>query len=1254
MLAFLKTKLTTVGATSNREQIKDQKRRLRSFLGISDQLEDDHTDFDEIRTEGSCEWLTRKQGFTHWRDGEDTRVFWLSGNPATGKSFLAAYVVDHLKNLNAASSYYFFKEGDKVKSVLSKCFLSLAYQTALTNVSIRENFLAMDEDDIQLDKEDYRAIWRRLFVGGILQQSLYHSHYWVLDALDECKNYVHLIPLLAKIEASVPIRIFITTRPSLELQGRLQQTSMGLEYQQILPQDTIEDIKLYVEENLDCLNTEDGSGPRQQLITTILEKSEGCFLWVRLVLGELRNVYSTAETQKILGDVPLGMDQLYSRTLATMSMASYGKDLARAILIWTICSVRPLTIAELKHALELDVADTVHSLEKQIASSCGHLIYVDSQSKVQMVHQTARNFLIRPDTISEFSFHEGDGHRRLAKVCLRYLTSEEMRAPRARRHSTARLIIERSPFLDYAATSFYEHIGRSSSAEQIMFGLIHSFLHSSNVTSWIEYVAQTGDLGHMIRTGTVLQTYLKRRAKHFSPLGKEVQVVDLWATDLIRVVAKFGHNLLRFPPSIYHLVPPFCPREAAPYRQFGVSARGIAVVGLSTTVWDDRLACIAHRKGRTSAVACSDSIFAVGASNGLVTTYHTATCQEIGKMEHGELVKSLEFNSSGRLLASAGRKSIQVWEVTTRTLVWRFDTSHQSIALLFTSNSKHLVTACRDNHVLSYDLITGERVKKEPWHMDSGPSSRISQAPDTAAFSLELNLLAFVYRGSAINLWNWTSGEFFGVCENSAVKKGNRAFSAVSLVFNPAANTSLLAAAFYDGELVLFDPLEGDVKETCKADALTLACSPDGRTLAGGDSSGVIKLFDFETLKLLHIISGRDQAIRAMAFCGNNLRFVDTRGSQINVWEPAVLVRQYEDEETSDTLSNTLKEVGTPEMHEIDMITAIACDSRGEHVYCGTENGSVSMFEISTGKEHQKLYKHIDGISVTELVFDEKERNIASADSSGKVLVYQLKSASGQTVSCLLLECRTKETIHQVLFSPNSSRVLVSSANEDTLYALDGSIKKPISRAGASRRVWTWANHPQHPNLLILIVQNSFWIYEWEDLKNLSGGSGTHMDFEVSSDLEIKQSYSCWHGQRLATEFREINRSRSRMCLLLWRSSDFDISTSSTSPQPTLQPLADRLANLIGTFGTMIGIVRDAILFLDQDGWICSVEMEESEPEYYKRHFFLPFDWLITNEDLLFGATGKGDVVFSRKDELAVIKRGLECVELVPFEQKPD
>ena len=139
---------------------------LSRYLNVSCTPIDELSSLEDARIPGSCEWLTSKKNFLDWQFNEDTqRFFWLTGQPATGKSVITAHVVDCLDENNC--SYYFFRHGDQNGSSLSGLLLSIAYQMAQKSRPIREKLLEVSQDDSVLVKDDYRGIWRRLFVGGI-------------------------------------------------------------------------------------------------------------------------------------------------------------------------------------------------------------------------------------------------------------------------------------------------------------------------------------------------------------------------------------------------------------------------------------------------------------------------------------------------------------------------------------------------------------------------------------------------------------------------------------------------------------------------------------------------------------------------------------------------------------------------------------------------------------------------------------------------------------------------------------------------------------------------------------------------------------------------------------------------------------------------------------------------------------------------------------------------------------------------------
>jgi WD40 repeat protein len=996
----------------------------------------------------------------------------------------------------------------------------------------------------------------------------------------------------------------------------------------------------------------DNEESRQRMANKILDKSAGCFLWVRLVLQELKQVHTSADIRQVLEDVPSDMDELYARILESMSRASYGKALAKAILTWAVCSVRPLTTDELYHALQIDIRDTLDNVQKAITTSCGQLVCVDAQSRVQMIHQTARDFLLQPSITSEFAIDRRSGHKRLATSCLRYLNSNEMKSSTRRRLSASNINKERSPFAAYACNSFYEHIANASSTDDEILFMVEKFLSSSNVLSWIEYIAKNSDLNRVIQTGKMLRNFLQRRSNHVSPLGKEVAVLDSWSTDLIRLVTKFGMNLSTSPSSIHHLIPPFCPPETAPRRQFAASSRGIAVFGLSPTTWDDCLSTIVFPHEQLSALACSDKHFAVALSGGKVMIYHDTTCQEVRTLRPKESARILQFGERGKVLASAGMKTIHIWETDSWEQLWSFDITHQCMSLAFADEDKLLLGALRNNQLIFWDLTTGLLRDSVDWTSElEGQQAYAVRRPTTAAFSVALGLLAVVYRGQDILLWDVEQDGLYDTYgkDVGAVRSSRRGSSATvwNLIFSPDPTATLLAAAYSDGDLLLFDTSEGVIKESVFANAQTLASSPNGRTLASGDSSGTIQLFDFETLKLLYRINSEDHGIKCLAFSSDNHRLFDIRGSHCRVWDPITLVRQDLDEEISDTtsISTVPQEVSLDDSKSVILITALTSHAGSEVFFCGREDGSVYVYETKTSLQSRKIFGHADGVSVTSLFFDDKSQVLSSADLSSRVMSHKLirQQKAWEAVETVF-DSRTGAAVDQILSNKGHTRLLVSSANTDTLWSLmadSSTIVEVIS--WEDRGPYRWASHPNNHEQLILVTNTIARLYSWHTMELLTGPEGILLEGAILPELAIRSIIPCFGNTILATVFAESAKGpHGRSTLPLWNAYDFNPQSKATVPVPRYRYLADQVEFLIGAYG-------ERLVFLHASGWICSAEPQTldsvSHNTRYARHFFLPADWLSTTNELMIEVLQNGDIICVKRDEVAVIKRGLETSE---------
>ena len=473
--------------TSRRQLHGDQRRQINAYLGISDAPEDDLMTVDQRRMEGSCEWLTRKESFHQWQNAGSSPFYWVSAKPASGKSVLSGHVIQHLKSTGHDCSFYFFKRGVLIKCTIGYFLRSIAWQMANGHSVTTDAILGLCEREDQLEEADYLKIWRKLFLETILKKDVDCPRFIVIDGLDECKMGSELVSFLLKMTDTSSIRGFRTSRDRFDAHRQAPPARKRVVQDEVLASDTNSDIEMYLDAHMKQLPLPTANS-RQLAIEEILNKSSGCFFWVHLVLRELEQVHTATEVHQVLDRVPADMDDLYSMILVSIAQAQYGKHLAKAILIWTVCAARPMTTGELYHALQIDIKESIDDLRKLISAVCGQLIYVDTQSRVKLVHLTARDFLIQQTDYPDFLMNKRSGHKRLALSCVQYLNGNEMRGPRHRKLNVGPLSKERCEFASYACQSLSEHIAHVDSADDEILLALALLSTSPNVLHGLNFL----------------------------------------------------------------------------------------------------------------------------------------------------------------------------------------------------------------------------------------------------------------------------------------------------------------------------------------------------------------------------------------------------------------------------------------------------------------------------------------------------------------------------------------------------------------------------------------------------------------------------------------------------------------------------------------------------------------------------------------------------------------------------------------------
>ena len=249
-----------------------------------------------------------------WRSDLEShpKVFWLTGNPAIGKSHLSGHVIRHLEQMNGNCSYFFFKHHSTGKSTIAELLCSLAWQMAALNTDVRQTLRSMQDEDVPLEKKDERAIWRSVFVSRIFRTQLRQPHFWVIDGLDESNSFSSFIPMLARIDARFPLLVFFTSRPSLAMERALSYENISMIHESVSRENSLRDIALYVRTHADRLPCVSHMA-RDDLVERVIEKSNGNFLWASLVVRELEAALSQQRIQEILESVPQGIEELYTR-----------------------------------------------------------------------------------------------------------------------------------------------------------------------------------------------------------------------------------------------------------------------------------------------------------------------------------------------------------------------------------------------------------------------------------------------------------------------------------------------------------------------------------------------------------------------------------------------------------------------------------------------------------------------------------------------------------------------------------------------------------------------------------------------------------------------------------------------------------------------------------------------------------------------------------------------------------------------------
>lgn len=1235
-------------------------------------------------------------------------VLQISGRPGSGKSMMASFLAKHLEELSLPMQLWYFRHDTQPQRSNRECLLSLALQMVNASEEYAQMISALGTELAAIARSDNLTIWKRLFIQpfinlGLPRYSL-QPWYWVIDALDESESSGGFLNLLNGLKAlKFPLRIIFLSRLHTETSSidQLKSTLGGERFSNTFLSTPENSLRLYISKKLEYVQW--AQDLKDNVIARLIHKSEASFLWLSLVLGELVNCDTREQLEITISETPAELISLYSRIESTVceKFRPADRKLVQAILAWVSCAERPLLETELNEALRPEFS--VLNWKLTISRLFGDFLAVDKNRSLIITHYTAKEYLLQ-HSASYLAVNSQDAHTSIFNKCFTILTDPKFRIRLKSQGCTG--------FLRYCCLFWSHHLARSNIGQlgkHVMHWLAAFFTGSACLT-WIHGVASVDQLQVLTSTSKALVSYLatyRRMTRDVSPLSQPIQEMELvqtWSSELVRIVGKFGTHLIRTPTCIYAIVPLFSPANSMINRLFSRSSNSMPrICGLSNDDWDDSLANFTLGEGQTpKIILCHHNLFGIITSDKAVAIFSTSTFQSFKRLHHDERLVAAHFNIDGTLMVTGGLKSVKVWDMTTGQQLHSFSNPDgmRAMEAVFSIDSSEVIVCCIDSKLRRRKLWEDEDWVLVQWQKrDEADLGRGGGTPSCVAFNPDGSQIAISHRTVPLTVWDTQNGNRIGMAMS---RRGRRITHRdnvdypVRMAWCPGVNEHVVGI-YTNGTIFKWNPADPQVEEMVDSPVATeIACSPDGRFIVTAQRDGSLKILSFDNFQVLYNLKFAVRA-HSIAMSPDGRRIYDLRQSFCNIWEPHALIPTPEEDELGDAASSLNEEpyafsLGSTAISAIhEPVTAIALSHTSSAVLAGTVGGKV-RYESDKMSPREII---ISPVSISCLALGRNGTLFAASSIDNRVVVQKILSEHGRLVVVPVLTVQGPGPITQLLFGTEDETLLISAGQSSEIWSLTDSTCLGRMRTDAEGRC-RWILHPYKSHQFILVKPISLEFRSaaaFEDgsqipLQKLSSADNTKYDtrqlamvgeprnIDNASDEASSSVSQVLLTPRRSYLFMSLSRNDSEGEVLVNKffliKTKFLTDTRAFHGEEAAQatPIPQKVSSLIWhvlgfvrsdaeartgnwspTLQTSVGLTPSvqpekideecSLAFIDHEFWVCSWSIDALNGAT-KRHFFLPQDWINLDCLRLSAITPDGRFICPRNGEVATLHHALK------------
>ncbi|KAK0211603.1 hypothetical protein IW262DRAFT_1519187 [Armillaria fumosa] len=369
------------------------------------------------RLAGTCLWALAHPVIAKWMNSTADHI-WLHGGPGSGKSIIAAFLIDSVRsriNRSATTDFppeivlYFFcdsRSGSNMKRTsisIVKSLLTQLVESPLLHLEYFSEFVEyMVTKGFNFDFP-LTVLVKHLMV--ILKE---FSKTWIIiDALDECYEEVvgpnGIIQMLQTPPRGVNLKLACLSRKEVSIEKRLNEWQRA----EVGENDTTEnDIRRFASVKVREVGSKDHyPGGPAELENYLVRAAGNMFLYIVLKVENLKHL-TPDEMKKEINRSPEELDDLYAAYLDRTIGQNRESDNESAIraLQWIVYSRQSVTLTVLAGATVVDGVNNsrsivdVRSVRERLEKVFGILVVirrVKGELQVTLVHQTLKDFLVR-------------------------------------------------------------------------------------------------------------------------------------------------------------------------------------------------------------------------------------------------------------------------------------------------------------------------------------------------------------------------------------------------------------------------------------------------------------------------------------------------------------------------------------------------------------------------------------------------------------------------------------------------------------------------------------------------------------------------------------------------------------------------------------------------------------------------------------------------------------------------------------------